>query len=83
MDESNKSGGFMDKLRGGMSTREGVREGAIMMALFMEEFTAVGFTRSEVVQMITGMMTEAMRARRKPAGAGPKESPDASSDAQC
>jgi len=77
MDEHDKPSGFMDKLRGGMSTREGVREGAIMMALFMEEFTAAGFTRPEVVQMITGMMTEAMRAQRKPSSAGPKESPDA------
>lgn len=82
MNESNKEKSFIDKLRGGMSTREGIKEGAKMMALFMEEFTAAGFTRQEVIQMITGMMVEGVKGRQKAAGASPKENPDTSGDVQ-
>jgi len=53
-----------------------------MMGIFMEEFTALGFTRPEVIQMITGMMVEAMKGRQKSADASPKENPDTSGDVQ-
>jgi hypothetical protein len=82
MTEPDRARGFMDKLRGGMSTREGIREGAKMMMLFMEEFTAAGFTRQEVIQLITGMMVEGVKGRQKTADASPKENPDASGDVQ-
>jgi len=82
MTEPDRSRGFMDKLQGGMSSREAVREGAKMMGIFMEEFTAMGFTRPEVIQMITGIMVEAMKGRQKSADASPKENPDTSGDVQ-
>lgn len=82
MTEPERARGFLDKLRGGMSTREGIREGAKMMALFMEEFTAVGFTRPEVIQLIAGMMVEGMKGRQKTADASPEENPDTSGDVQ-
>jgi len=61
-------GGFLGKLQGSMSTREGVKAAAGMMSVFMEEFVAAGFTRSEGLEFIKGMMFEQMRAQRKPPG---------------
>lgn len=64
--KSDKKQNFMDELRGGVG-REAIREAAKMMALFVEEFTAAGFSRAEGMEIIKGMMIEQMKARKKPA----------------